>query len=340
MVLVPVDSVRRQALAALGMAGVPASHAETQVALLLDAELRGVPSHGLLRLERLVHRIGNGVANAETKGRHSWRGTGFLAVDGERGLGPVVALAAIEALLPRARENGVAIAAIANSNHIGMLAWYAEKIAAQGFAAIVMTTSEALVHPWGGYRALVGTNPIAIGVPTAGQPFVMDTATGVVSMGKIHDHAHRKAPIPQGWALDRDGNPTTDAEAAKLGAISPMAEGKGYALGLAIELLVSALTGAALGTDVKGTLDATAVCNKGDIFIVLNPAAGVAQSLSAYLDLVRASPPAKGFDRVLLPGDRSAATRESRLRDGLPVADEVWQRMLALTGAKVEGEPA
>jgi L-2-hydroxycarboxylate dehydrogenase (NAD+) len=336
LVVVPVEIVRRQALAVLRAAGVPEDNAETQASLLIDAELRGVPSHGLLRLARLVHRIGNGVANPTTKGMHTWRGPGFLAVDGERGLGPVVALSAIGALIPRAKDNGVAIAAIANSNHIGMLAWYAEQIAERGFAAIIFTTSEALVHPWGGYKALVGTNPIAVGVPTAGKPFVMDTATGVVSMGKIHDHAHRRAPIPEGWALDAEGNPTTDAERAKHGAISPMAEGKGYALGLAIELFVAALTGAALGTDVKGTLDATEVCNKGDVIIIADPAAGVAQSLSAYLDIVRSTPPATGFERVLIPGDRSAETRETRLRDGLPVADEVWAQLLALTNKQTE----
>ncbi len=332
MPVVSAERARSQALAVLARAGVPPANAEVQADLLLDAELRGLPSHGLLRLERLVHRIGNGVASATATGRHTWLCDSFLRVDGENGLGPVVALSAIGAIAPRAQANGIAIAAIANSNHIGMLAWHAHKLAERGLAALVFTTSEALVHPWGGTRAMIGTNPIAIGVPTAAEPFVMDLATGVVSMGKIHDHAHRKAPIPLGWALDEDGVATTDAERAKRGAIAPMSEGKGYALGLGIELLVSALTGAALGRDVTGTLDATTVCNKGDLIIAMRPDAGIAGALTAYLEAIRAMPPAAGFDRVMIPGDRSGATRQKRLAEGIPVADEVWTALLRLTG--------
>lgn len=334
MVLVHATDMRQQALAILAAEGVPPSQARTQVDLLVDAELRGLPSHGILRLERLVNRIRNGVADPVATGKHHWLGSAYLRVDGEGGLGPVVALAAIEALKPRVGDAGLAIAAIANSNHIGALSWYAEQIAASGLVAIVLTTSEALVHPWGGYSAMLGTNPIAIGVPTAGKPFVMDMATGIVSMGKIHDHANRREPIPAGWALDADGLPTTDAERAKGGAISPMAGGKGYALGLAFELLVSALTGAALGTAVKGTLDAVNPANKGDVFILIDPAAGQGAAISAYLDALRALPPAAGFDRVLVPGDRSDATKADRLQNGIPVADEVWTRLLALTGGK------
>ncbi|MGV8988502.1 MAG: Ldh family oxidoreductase [Cypionkella sp.] len=308
-------------------AGVPEQHAALQVDLLLDAELRGVPSHGLLRLPRIVERIRNGVLDPTRHGAQTWRGPGFLAVDGETGLGPVVMASAMAAVCGRARETGVALAAIGNSNHIGMLGWYAEKVALAGQVAIVLTTSEALVHPWGGRRAMIGTNPIAIGVPTGAEPYVMDTATSVVSMGEIHDHAHRGAPLPLGWALDDLGRPTTDAEAAKRGAISPFGGPKGYALGLAFELMVTALTGAAIGTDVRGTLDSTEICNKGDLLIVID---GPKAQLAAYLDLLRAAEPAEGFDRVLVPGDRARQCRDDRLKNGVPLAPDVWRRLQAL----------
>jgi LDH2 family malate/lactate/ureidoglycolate dehydrogenase len=339
MPLISVADAENTALAALRAAGVPDEPARIQVALLLEAELRGVPSHGLLRLPHLAQRIANGVADPAASGRHEWRGPAFLSVDGERGLGPVVALKALDAVMARARETGVAVAAVSNSNHIGMLAWYADHVARAGLVCLALTTSEALVHPWGARKAMIGTNPIAIGVPTSGRPFVMDTATGVISMGKVHDYAHRGLPLEAGWAVDADGVPTTDAAAAKLGAISPFGGAKGYALGLAFELLVASLTGAALGDAVKGTLDVTEVCNKGDVFIVMDPGRSLqAQALTDYLEAIRTTPPAAGFDAVLVPGDRALTVREARLRAGLPVADEVWTKLTALADRAAQEE--
>lgn len=318
------------ASSALQKVGVSSEHAALQADILLEAELRGVPSHGLLRLSRIIARIQNGVSDPAATGSHDWASSAFLTVDGQKGLGPVVANAAIDALLERARETGIAAAAITNSNHIGMLAWYAEKVASKGFSIVVLSTSEALVHPWGARKAMIGTNPIAIGVPTKDGPFVMDTATSPVSMGEIHDHAHRKASIPKHWALDDNGDPTTDAEAAKKGAIAPFGQAKGYALGLAFELLVSGTAASAIGRDVHGTLDDTSVCNKGDLIIVMP---GPRRELASYLQAIRDMPPADGFDKVLIPGERGRACREQRLRDGVPVVAEVYQSLLQLAGA-------
>jgi len=322
--------VRQTALAALGRVA-PADHAAAQVDLLLEADLRGVPSHGMLRLPRIIARINNGATRPESNGAPQWRGEAFLAVDGGQGLGPVVAQHAIAVLSERVTRTGVAVAAVRNSNHIGMLGYYAEKAALAGYTMIALSTSEALVHPWGGRKAMLGTNPIAIGVPTGGVPFMMDTATGVVSMGEIHDHANRGVPIPNHWALDAQGNPTTDAEAAKAGAIAPFGQAKGYALGLAFELLVTSLSGAAIGRDVKGTLDDTSICNKGDVFILID---GPRPDLRAYLEAIRSAEPATGFDRVLVPGERGRAIREKHLVEGVPIADEVWTKIQQLATAQ------
>lgn len=329
MLVIEAATLGKLARTALQKVGVSQAHAALQADLLLEAELRGVPSHGLLRLSRIIARIENGVSDPAATGAHCWASSAFLTVDGQKGLGPIVASAAIDSLLERAGETGIAAAAITNSNHIGMLAWYAEEVAAKGFSIIVLSTSEALVHPWGARKAMIGTNPIAIGVPTEDGPFVMDTATSVVSMGEIHDHAHRRANIPEHWALDEHGDPTTSAEAAKKGAIAPFGQAKGYALGLAFELLVSGLAASAIGRDVHGTLDDTSVCNKGDLFIVMP---GPRRELASYLQAIRDMPPASGFDAVLIPGERGRACREQRLRDGVPVADEVYQNLLQLAG--------
>jgi len=333
MTLVSIKDCTGAAQTALEAAGVPPEAARLQVDLLLDAELRGVPSHGFLRLERIIDRIGNGVANPRTRGVHHWRSASFLSVDGQQGLGPVVAQYAADVLAGRARQNGVAVAAIANNNHIGMLAWHAEAIAEAGLVSIMLTTSEALVHPFGGTRALLGTNPIAIGVPTADGPFVIDLATSLVSMGEIHDHAHRGADLPAGWALDAAGQPTTDAQAAKAGAIAPFGAAKGYALGLAFELLVTALTGAALGREVRGTLDAVHPSNKGDVLILIDPLSGQGAALAAYLATIRQTPPMAGFEHVLIPGERGRARKAERLAAGLELADAVWTTMQRLRDA-------
>jgi hypothetical protein len=129
---------------------VPDDHASTQADLLIQAELSGRASRGLQRLRRIVERIRNGVFDPVAIGRHEWRGDALLEVDGQMGLGPVVALIALSQLMTRAHDTGIAVAAIRNNNHLGMLAWYVERVASNGQAAITLTTSEALVHPWGG----------------------------------------------------------------------------------------------------------------------------------------------------------------------------------------------
>jgi L-2-hydroxycarboxylate dehydrogenase (NAD+) len=325
-VLVPIEDVRKLAEGILLANGVPADHAQIQAGLFIEAEMRAIPSHGLLRLRRVIERIHAGLSVAGATGKQSWTARSFLSVDGERGLGPVVAMAALDAIIPRAKEDGIAIAAIRNTNHLGALAYYAEDVAHKGLTCIALTISEALVHPFGGRKAMIGTNPVAIGVPSSPHPMVLDMATGLVSMGKIHDHANRGAPIPLGWALDEKGDPTTDASAAKKGAIAPFGGAKGYALGIAFEVLVASLAASAIGTDVKGTLDSVNVSNKGDLFIVIAPPhAEAAKALvTDYLDSIRAAAPADPQHPVLAPGDRAHKVRAQSEKRGVYLDDGLW----------------
>lgn len=334
--LVELDEARSVALSVLRNAGTPQAHAEIQAEVLLEAELRGLASHGLLRLPRIVERVRNGVADPRATGRHVWRGEALLDVDGEGGFGPVVARAAIGPARERARRLGVAVAAIRNSGHLGAIGWYAEEIARGGQLAIVLSTSEALVHPFGGRKAMIGTNPIAIGVPVEPEPFVLDMATGVISMGKVHDHANRGQPLEPGWALDAEGNPTTDAAAARHGAIAPFGDAKGYGLALGFELLVASLTASALGADVTGTLDSTLPATKGDLIVVLEPHARSASAISAYLDAIRGCPPIREGETVTVPGDRSRERRARNLARGLEIPDAIWSRLRDLAVSPLE----
>jgi L-2-hydroxycarboxylate dehydrogenase (NAD+) len=311
--------------------GVSSDGAALQGDLWIAAEAAGLPSHGLLRLPNLAERIRRGLADPRATGEHTWTGEAFLRVDGQQGLGPVVLNRALDAAADRARRTGAALAAVSQTNHLGMLAWYARRLAAEGFTVIGTTTSEALVHPWGGTTAMVGTNPLVVGVPAEPDPVVLDMSTGLVSMGKIKDHAERGLPLQPGWALDAAGHPTVDAVAAQSGSIAPFGGAKGYGLGLALEVLVATLTATGLGRDVHGTLDAQHAATKGDVFLVVDSRhSGQVPSVSAYLEAVRRSPALDPALPVRIPGDRARQQRERAERDGLVVASDLWGRLLAL----------
>lgn len=327
------------ATSALERHGATPDDAVTQATQLVEGELRGHSSHGVRRLVTLIGRMDNGLITSGAEPELTWTAPSALTVDGRFGFGPVVANRALDELLPRAADNGVVVAAIRNSHHLGMLSPYVERIADSGAVGIIFSTSEGLVHPWGGAGALVGTNPIAIGVPSAGGSLSLDMSTGAVSMGKILDHADKGLPLPEGWAVDAEGRPTTDAGAAASGAISPFGGSKGYALGLAFESFVGVLTRTAFGPAVTGTLDTVTPTTKGDVIIVISLAAFGATAddpaLVEYLDLIRSS--GVGGTRVWVPGDRSRAAREKSLCDGVDVDSQVWGKVLELANGGDQG---
>lgn len=329
------SDLRRLATGLLEERGAPPKVAWLQADLLIEAELRGLPSHGLQRLPRLLARIDRGLADPSATGTHQWRGRALLEVDGQRALGPVAVMTAFKALLPAIEDSGLALAAIRDANHIGMLAYYAEQAARRGLIGILLSTSEALVHPFGGTEAMLGTNPIAIGIPTGEAPFVLDLATSLVSMGKIHNYALRGESLLQGWAVDVDGNPTTDAEAAKSGAIAPFGDAKGYGLGLAFELLVAALAGSDLAPEIHGTLDTTHPANKGDVLILIDPGADerTITRLAAYLDALRCSRPVDIDRPITVPGDGMRTRRSAALRDGIDVPEALLNELRTLQPA-------
>jgi L-2-hydroxycarboxylate dehydrogenase (NAD+) len=331
-ITVEASKIRKLVTAVLLEYGADEREASIQANMLTEADLRGQHSHGLQRLKVLVGRIQSRALRAGTRPQQTWLAPGVLRVDGRQGFGPVVAFDTLEILAQRARENGLAMGVINNSNHIGMLALYAEWAAGQGQIAIVFTTSEALVHPWGGSQALIGTNPIAVGIPTTGEPFVLDMATAEVSMGKVLSYAARGESIPLGWAIGPDGKPTTDPSSVV--AVSPFGGAKGYALGLTIELLVAGLTQSAFGANVHGTLDTDLIASKGDLIIMISPdrlgLADLPTRVQEYLDELRDSPPSSPGVPVLVPGDRAREHRARSLQEGVILDEPVWADACAL----------
>ena len=314
--------------------GASADEASEQASALVEGDLRGRHSHGVQRLPVIVERLRAGLIRPGASHHATWTAEAMLSVDGGFGFGAHVARRVVEMISERAARTGLAAAAIRNASHLGMLAPYVEYLATNGLVALAFTTSEALVHPWGGRVALVGTNPVAIALPAGGEPFVMDMATGAISKGEVIARRLRGQDLPPGAAVDAEGRPTVDPVAADRGAISPFGGSKGFALGLAIELLVAALTETELGQRVRGTLDVTDPVTKGDVLMVFDPVAcGVqpfSERLGAYLRELRDSPPAPGSQGVTIPGDRMRAERRRRLREGIPLPEGLWRELVAL----------
>lgn len=324
------EAERQLITSVLSSLGANEKECAIQADVLVEADLRGHHSHGLQRLPVLAARIKKGLIRVNVEPEYIWSAESVLSVDGRDGLGPFIADSGLERASSLVRQKGIVAVAIRNSSHIGMIGYYCEKRARQGLICIAMTESEALVHPHGGTKALVGTNPLAIGIPSEPAPFVFDMATSTSAIGKIYASRHRGEPIPLGWAIDAEGNPTTDADAALKGSLTPAAGAKGYGLGISIGILAGLLPGAEIGRLVLGTLDTESRCTKGDFFLLLNPGAfaggpALAEHVAAYLDELRHAPPQKGVESVLVPGDRARRLREERLRLGIPLPKEVWQ---------------
>lgn len=335
--LVPADRATALGETVLTAAGASPAAARAQVSQLVEADLRGRASHGMQRLPTLVERIRNRVLDPAAEPVIEVSRPGSIVADGRFGFGPVTVLAALPVLRDAARRTGIAMVAIRNSGHVGILATYLERLAEEGAIGLALTTSEALVHPAGGRDAMVGTNPIGIGIPVEPQPFIFDMSTAAISAGEVIAHRERGRELPPGAAIDADGLPTTDPDAALAGAISPFGGNKGYALGLAFELLVAGLTGTNLGREVHGTLDVDKRSTKGDVLIAIDASdtfeGPAAERLTGYLDELRRTPPAPDRDAVKIPGDRMRLERRRRLEGGIPYSPVTWQRLLDLEGS-------
>src|SRR5437762_8055127 len=255
------------------LTGLGASEEEAfiQADVWTEADLRGIHSHGVQRLPVMVTRIQKGLMKVNVKPERTWSTDSVLNVDGKDGFGTFTCETSLKELTPAVRKHGVGVLTVRNAAHIGMVGYYAERRALEGFVCLAFTTTEVLVHPFGGAEALVGTNPISIGIPGIPRPYLLDMATSVSAMGKIIAFKHRGEKIPEGWAVDKDGNPTTDPDLALKGSLSPAGGPKGYGLGISIAMLGGLLAGMPCGREVLGTLDTEYRCTVGDLFIVMDP---------------------------------------------------------------------
>lgn len=222
---------------ALERHGAPTEVAAAVSQVLVEADMRGVASHGVARLPNYIQRLQHGLinANAQPELVHALGGLGIM--DGHNGFGAHAALAATDKATELAARYGVAWISVRNSNHFGPAAAYTKRLAERGFAAICLSNAAPAAAAYGGRKAVLGTNPISMAIPGDGSPIVLDMATTVVARGKIRQAARRNETIAEGLALDADGQPTTDPHRALAGTLAPIGGPKGYGLALMIDLM-------------------------------------------------------------------------------------------------------
>ena len=312
--------------ALLEKTGIPSGDADLIAEALIRANLRGVDSHGVIRVPIYVKRLKKGLVNPTPKIAILRETPATAVMDGNNGFGQVIATRAMELAITKAGKVGVGLVGIRNSTHFGAAAFFSMMALKHEMIGIVFANSYATVAPWGGRAPYFGTNPMSIAVPAGKElPVVLDMATSVAALGKILLAAQKGEPIPAGWAISPDGEVTTDAAKALNGALLPFGGPKGSAISLLIDVVAGLLTGAAFGTHV------------GDLYKNMERPQNVGQMMGAInigcfsdgnefknrmdtmIRELKSVPPAKGVSEVLLPGEIEARTHQRREAEGIPL---------------------
>jgi LDH2 family malate/lactate/ureidoglycolate dehydrogenase len=308
---------------------------------LVEADLRGVESHGVIRMKIYADRLRVGAFNARPIIRTVRETRSTAVVDGDNGLGQVVGAHAMRLAIEKAHAGDPAFVAVRNSNHYGAAAWHAEMACAAEMVGLSLTIG-AINHmvPWGGAEAMLGNNPFAVAMPRKNAPpIVLDMACSVAARGKIMVAAKEEKPIPEGWAIGPDGSPTTDPATALAGFVSPIGGAKGYALTLTIGLLSTMLSGAAFGSEVTDLYDdLERPQNVGHLHGVI-PIAAFIETADYHRHIDKAAADvtgvrrAAGVDRIYLPGEREAIMMDYRRQHGIPVPRAVANELAGLGAA-------
>ncbi len=314
------------------------SMTEADAALFIDnlvmSEMRGIHSHGFAKFHGYVERLERNVTSPTAHPSIVADSGTCIRVDGNNGMGSTTAYEVMEWCIERARQHGVCVAAVFNASHYGFGAYYALQAADQGMIGVNMCDCPNLVAPFGGAAPMLGTNPISVAIPAKRHPhFVMDMATSVVAKGKIALAMKEGHSIPEGWALDENGNPTTDPVAANTGVLLPMSGAKGYALGLIVDCLCSCLAGAADSRGIPRTFEnPTAPSNIGYFMMAIDVSRfedldTFYARMDALFDDMKATPPAAGFREVMIPGEPEYRKMLESREKGIELSDAVFREM-------------
>jgi LDH2 family malate/lactate/ureidoglycolate dehydrogenase len=345
----PVEGLRAFTFAVFCKAGLWESQAQTVTDSLIEANLRGVDTHGITRMLGIyVERIQRGIINTEPNLRVVREGPSTLLLDGDNGMGAVVAEWAMELTIHKARKAGSAWAAVQHSNHFGAVATWTMMAATEGMVGIGMTNGPSNMAPWGGVTPYMSTNPISFALPTSGDPVVLDMATSVAAKGNIILAAAKGEPIPPGWAMDKRGRPTTDAQEAVEGLVMPLGGHKGYALSMVIDALSGILADTAFGPHIGRLYDEWEKPQDiGHLFGAIDighfvPHATFTERIDRMIEEIHASELAEGSMRIYVPGEIEAEKTRARREEGIPLPEVIadqFRELGAELGVPFDVEP-
>ncbi len=344
-VLVSHDELSAIGVEALEAVDVPTADAKVAIAILLYADLRGVGSHGIQRLLMYIPRIRKGLINPRPGIKIESVSPVMSLVHGDDGLGQVVAEKGTREAIRLAKEWGLGFVGCRDSNHFGAVAPFVHMACEERLIGIVATNAFPSMAPWGGAKNVVGNNPFAIGVPSEDDPpFILDMALSVSSRGRMRDMAKQKQRIPEGWALDAHGRPTTDPLEALKGFVLPIGGHKGYGLALAIDMIAGVMTGAGVADGVKSLLQQwEEPQHVGHFMIVIDPVRfmpwdGFVARMKELRSAMLAVPPVDQSMPIVIPGDPEAEVEARRRREGIPVPESAFELLKGLTRGQYEYE--
>ena len=298
---------------------------------LVKAELEGIGSHGFSRIPFYAAQVKSGKLNGTVKPVVSQPAPGIIHVDACNGFAYSAVNAGLKKLLEQTAVQGICGLGITRSHHCGVLGHIAETIADAGFVGLCFANTPAAMAPWGGNKASYGTNPIAFGCPRENAaPLVIDLSLSKVARGKIMVASKKGESIPEGWALDAEGKPTTDAKKALAGTMIPLGDAKGAALALMVEVLAASLTGANHAYEASSFFDATGPApGVGQFFIAIDPLKMNSAFAPRFEALCRFVLDQEG---TRLPGERRAAERAKHKQTGIELSDALFAELTALKG--------
>jgi L-2-hydroxycarboxylate dehydrogenase (NAD+) len=332
---IPARAIRSMIADCLAAAGLPGDDAARCATLMTEADLTGADGHGIFRLAQYVRRLKAKGFNARPNITVTRTAPATALVDGDNGMGHLVMTRATNEAIAMARENGVAWVGVRRSNHAGPAGLYAEMAAAAGMAGVYAAVANANhMATWGGTELLLGTNPLAIGVPSGSGPIVLDMATSIVAYGTVKKYALRELAMPEGWFVNPStGEAITDPKRSHEGVLLPMGEYKGSGLALMLGLLGGVLNGAAFGRDVVDfNADDSSETNTGHFIIVADvarfiPPAAFKSEVDRHVNDFKQSKRLPGVGEIRLPGDRRRECRAERERDGVPIAPALMAQL-------------
>ena len=327
-VRINVEALVDFATAVYAGAGMPERDAHFVADTLVQADAWGHQSHGVLRLGWYLDRIKNGVMKPVTTPEFVVDAGSIAVIDGRDGVGHVVTELATREAIKRAKAHGLGAVGVRMSNHFGTCMYYTRMGTQEGCAMFLTSNGGPAMAPWGGRKKIIGTNPWSVATPAGKHPpFLMDMANTGVARGKIYLARNKRQPIPEGWAIDKGGAPTTDPQAAIDGIILPMAGHKGYAIAMMVDVLSGVLTGSGFLSQVHSPYKTDEKSNCGHFMIAIDitkfmPLADFNARMEQYIAEIKSVPLAKGFDEVFYPGEMEANNNIANRRDGLSLPDD------------------